>query len=396
MNTRFLLWGSSELARDLNDANYPTTLVDQEFLRGLEKSLANALIVQADSSLQEAKERLHFLSQIKLPRTLSLIFISHLKDVASLGIPRLMPIYAPVELPALLAHINLFPSKGLVREVEVSPQGAYGGVTLFKARTPEGFPDEIFEHPKREQLHRALRSIDQRDSWCGMHARRVSLVSEQVAKGLGVEGGDSIRTAGLLLHWSAGEHVRDDLTANERALDEFRERTIESAQKVQQQLEDEEASGLMLSIAEVARRSKNISHARLAHAAFGTEVIDRACWGRGTWDSRGAYHAVRILETENRFALPKDIIVALMRTIVEAIGCQRKQTVEIVEGGEVVPLHHLVPGMKLLRGLRAADGNQLVQAETELDFELVERIWRLSLVKHLPMQVVVSSAEAKT
>ncbi len=357
-------------------------------------------------------------------------------DVFS-SLQNLLGVVSGVEGPSTLeppaSQTQGKPSTGAQPELQlVMP--AECGATFANANSLLAFNDEelIPSHPKRELVERALDLLAKNDPWLGVSARRTAFVSSVISTqlGLGPERNANIRIVGLLLNWGllevAPALARRDLLLPIR--DSEKAQIIEGLERTAEffraRLEDELGSRTVSVIGGLFAGSGVSEHKDLIHDAqctFVTQIADRSCWGNGHWSSRGAYRVIRNLREGEQFPVERAISEALIRVLGEATTSKRtlndlslpslvdharvrayQQLVEEanreaerlfgVAQHRKMLLSELAPGMLLARPLLSTDGKLILRANTELDSDLILRLWQLAAI--VPLQTPIFVAES--
>lgn len=311
---------------------------------------------------------------------------------------------------------------------------SHGGKLLTQADRIEVFDDNVLlpKHPQREVMEKALDVITKKDMWAGVHARRTAYASSAVANSLalGPERDKVIRTVGLLLNWGLMENPQELLRkdfflgatpADFRALAEGYAR---SAEFIRERLQDENAARTAQVVSQLLSGQPINEHRSVvqdAQCALVSEFADRACWGNGYWNSRGAYRVMSKLRTGELFHADEQIALAIIRMLGEAVSSRvtlndvslpgmvdrsrQRAEAQVLEEAtreseklfgvrDHVPmsLYNLKPGMLLARPMVSAAGRVVVRANTQLDDDIIKRLWQLAAVVPLRLPAYIVEA----
>ena len=355
------------------------------------------------------------------------------------------PAKRPIQAPA--AIIMRQPERPEPATIEAPPKPlkdidpamlstSYGGHVLTSAGDLAHLDDRVLipNHPNREVLEKTLSRMTSADEWLGMHARRVAFIGGAITNSLalGTERDLNVRTSGLILNWGlmSGRpatthadlfkfHEIDDINA---IVDGLRV----SAELINERLKDDTAARTISTIADLlgdntVKESGDVLED--AKSVLAIEAIDRLCWMNGSFDSFGAYRSIRHLRNGAPFRVSEDVLHGLLRVLGE--GVSQHVTVDSAFGSEPadrleeeekaraalreakklanekaqfhVELPDLKPGMRLARPLLSRDGRVVLPANTEIDDDIIFRLWQLSAIRPLqsPVAVMASLAQSK-
>lgn len=313
-----------------------------------------------------------------------------------------------------------------------SPPSTLGGRKLVHARTLADFDDAtlIPPHPKREVIEKSLARITETNEWLGLHARRTALGSSLIAHRLafGPERETNVQTVSLLLNWGLLEEnpllAKKDLFMNvsDDVIKSVTQGFERSANFITQRLDDPIAARTALSVAKILSGEKSNENKEVlldAQCALITELSNRACWGEGYWNSRGAYRVLSNLRPGGRFSLDKHIADLMSRILSEAVSSRvtlndltlpsladhsqkairdverreaQKEAERLfgVSDHEQVTLPELMAGMILARPVLTRDGQVILRANIELDKDLISRLWRLAAIVPLEPRLTIA------
>ena len=153
----------------------------------------------------------------------------------------------------------------------------------------------------------------------------------------------------------------------------------------------------------------------VASSILASDLLDRACWGPGHWNSRGAYFFMNNLKRGELSHIHPAVLVSTKKFVSESVAAKssaalvareiredpellklaqeaREQVAQL--GEELVQIDALQPGMRLLKGLKAFDGAVIMPKDTVLDTDMIWRIWRLAAIRPINGPILVTSEEA--
>ena len=140
------------------------------------------------------------------------------------------------------------------------------------------------------------------------------------------------------------------------------------------------------------------------------DMIDRACYPSGLWDSRGAYTVLRKLRNNEISNIHPQVLACVIKILSEAISIKtsaalvpkhlrtnkklllaasQNKNQEVSENETKVELADLIPGMTISRPFFAFDGTQILSGDLKLDPDLIMLLWQLSAVSRLNVPVLV-------
>lgn len=333
---------------------------------------------------------------------------------------------APIIEPPLVSPVPPTPVvPSPTKNFIVRPHGAtskLGGKRFALAATEGGIPDEaiipVMANPG--VIRDVLERLSQTSPWLGAHARRVAHLSSSLATVLppGLVEPNNLKAVSLCLNWGFLERqpglLKFDVFLNglHGVSDQLADAMNRSASFASEFLDDRARRTLELMafiVAEqpIAAEEPLVKEAELALAA---EFTDRSCWNDGHWSARGAYRAIRRLQDGKPFAVDEQIAWALARILAEAAtvhitlesifnraNAEFGETPEGLnepedfEASVPIAIVDLMPGMRLARNVIARDGAVVLKAMTELDEDLIKRLWRLLTIRPLRHPVTVAA-----
>jgi CheY-like chemotaxis protein len=307
-----------------------------------------------------------------------------------------------------------------------------GGKLMAGGNSLESFDDKVLipPHPKKEVIEKGLVRITTIDGWLGLHSRRTAYVASAIANSLafGEKRDENIRTVSLLVNWGLLEdglmHAKSDplLYQTSKEFNAIAEGYLRSADFIGKRLEDEVAArtvSVMAKLLSKGRVDEEKNLIRDAYCALLTEFSDRACWSKGYWDSHGAYRMIERIQNNKLFFIDKDIAKAIICVLSEAassttnlknvmisrtidkvtqleLSTELQKSIKDAEhlfgktGHAEMELFALAPGMRIVRPIVTMQGRILIQHNTQLDDNMIIRLWQLSTVVPIRTPVLVS------
>ena len=438
----------------------------EQLLDSIGKSRPDVVIIDGTSGEAEASRQVVELSSTESLYSVPIVFVGVNAENRISGLSSRFKFLAAIEFPFQLQHavagvIHLLervhgkeskqdstiessadpvetPIIDSSHRLPAQEVSAFGGSVLSVAGELANFNDEVLfrAHPKYEEIERALQEITNVDTWLGIHARRVASLSSAIANSLafGPERDQNVRAVSAMLNWgfrdcwkTKGPYL--DLRKVDVfcfGSDELQELLAEGFEKTAKYFKDELDDGLghrtVSVVAKYFRKGVQDEHKAVvedAQCAMTVEFVDRACWGKGHWDPRGAHRVMRNLSDGMPFPVGKQVRTAMTRIIGEAICAnvtlqnisvpisretkekkerdpERRNAIEESErlfgykNHVEVPIVQLAPGMLLARPVETLDGRVVLRSNLALTPEIINRLWRLAAVRALKSPVVIA------
>ncbi len=417
----------------------------EEVLDAISKIKPPFWIVDASGGERELSKRIGELQSANTLYDLPVLFIGAGASTKTLSLLDLFPRFKALDVPFKIADVfssikeitsvdlpKRKPPQKLAPIESTTGTPSIGGKQLVSANSLDAFDDQqiVPPHPKREVLEKGLSRITEASEWLGIHARRTALTSSMISGKLafGPERDTNVKTVSLLLNWGLLEEkpqlTREDLflTTSDETKQLIAESYQQSANFLNERLQDEIAGRTMQAISKLITGEKQNENKDIvldAQCAFITELTNRACFSYGYWNSRGAYRVMNNLRLGGKFPIDKHIAELMLRILSEAVSTSltlndmtipsltdksrkavfdaerreaQKEAERLFGLGEQqnISLAEMTAGMLLARPLTSRDGRVIIRANTELDKDMIVRIWKLAAVLPLEPKVIVA------
>ena len=271
--------------------------------------------------------------------------------------------------------------------------------------------DEIMpELIARDLMRDVLGRLTKTDRWLGVHARRVSLLSGTLMQTISpsVVHQSNARAVSLLLNWGSLEKPREFRTMdffrdlNEDNVSLLLEALQATGEFLSSRIEDELAARTIRAMSALLRRDHGSEFSDViddARCVMACEFAGRSCWRKGYWDPVGAYRVLTKLRKKEPIDFGDHVTPLLARTVGESVTHEAVKTTVLLptirqrneatftppsdpdRHVRAVVISQLLPGMRLAWPLRARDGEILLDADIELDFDLIWRLWQLAALR---------------
>ena len=308
---------------------------------------------------------------------------------------------------------------------------SYGGETLYAGSSLAAFNDALLlpDHPTRETLERLLGDFTKHNEWLGLHVRRCTFVSGALATSLGLSAQQNsfVRTLAILLQWGFLDSTKnsaitvDPFSAQQRyELEDLVQAFKRSAEHVKNDLQDPGLEHAILEIASLISSEIPRAVTLEEQVVLGSDLINRATWNSGLWDHFGNHRAIRRMRENFPAAFHPKVLGAIARVLAEAAAnselaieqytdreTERDTNSQVARtaiqeavlkfgetGHLAIQIADLKPGMLLVRPLLSWDGKVILEADTSLDQELIERLWQLATIRPFKPPVLVAHPEA--
>lgn len=450
-STSIFYWrGSAEVRAELITALQTEGFQVSEF-RSLESVLdrvtvakPDLLIVDASAGEREASNRIVELTSTSPLYEIPVLFLSVQAQKRTSPLDgrfrRLIPVDIPFQVEEIISQIKRYldllpPGTKTETEVEkitneqftIRPTGRpskLGGRLYAYAVSPEDISDdEILEKlTAKGALRDLLQAFSQKSDWLSMHAKRSSQLSTSLSKLLpaGLVESNNVQTVSLCFNWgfldeqASLQQLDVFLHGLDCVVGEFAKCVRRSAQLASEHVGERAQRTLTVigAIIESSPVKEEPQVRREAELALAIELTGRACWRAGYWSPHGAYRAMRRLQSGEPLAFDKVIAWALCRVLADAASARptmenfckplvdengmplkvgASKLSESFEATIPISVVDLMPGMRLAQNLVAKDGAVVLEAMTELDEDLICRIWRLLAIRPLTHPVAVAA-----
>ncbi|MCB0338621.1 MAG: hypothetical protein KDD53_03405, partial [Bdellovibrionales bacterium] len=255
--------------------------------------------------------------------------------------------------------------------------------------------------------------------WGKEHLVRVASVNEKMIKNLHVsdEVGESAKKASFLYSESLikdYELMRKDYTAYGRG--DLRavlgKKVQETSDKISNEISDDKACEIIRDIGRImeGQECSDTQEGLLASSIVMSDLVDRACWGKGMWSPLRAYSLLKRIKRGDLKNIHPEALSRGLLLVTEAVnsdaallllpkipGLYRDKLKEIrdclkmptSEQETTKHITELQPGMTIACPILAFDGTVLLPSGYTLDHDLIMRLWQLTAVKPLLLPKVI-------